>query len=148
MPRAAAEREISPFAVASPALPAPSDLTEEQVVDWLRITSAFDADWFDAGNAPLLVELCRHLSYSRHIGEQLAALRKRALASGTPTSGKQLRVFNQLLRMQRGETQVISMLSVKLRLSNSAHRTNDPRRGRGDGRLAATVPSGPKPWEQ
>jgi hypothetical protein len=148
MPKAAAEREAIPFAIAAPALSPPEDLTAEQQADWVRITSAFEADWFDAGNAPLLVELVRHLSYSRHLGEQLAALRKRALASGTPASAKQLRVFNQLLRMQRGETQIIAVLSVKLRLSNSAHRTNDPRRGRGDGRLAATVPSGPKPWEQ
>jgi hypothetical protein len=111
MPRAAAiGQETAPFVVAAPALPPPPDLTAEQQADWVRITGAFDPGWFDAGNAPLLVELVRHLSYSRQLGEQLAALRKRALTSGSPASGKQLRIFNQLLRAQRAESQVISML--------------------------------------
>jgi hypothetical protein len=148
MPRAAAELEVIPFAIASPALEPPIDLTPEQRSDWNRIVSAFEPDWFDLGNSPLLTELVRHVSFSRQLSEQLAALRKRALASSTPASGKQLRVFTQLLRQQRAESQIISVLSTKLRLPNSSHRTNDPRRGRGDGRLAATVPSGPKPWEQ
>jgi hypothetical protein len=148
MPRPAAELETAPFVIASPTLPPPADLTEEQAADWRAITSQFESDWFDAGNAPLLTELVRHLSYARQLSEALEAMRRRPLTSTTAKGAKGRPTYRQLLAMQRAESQVISMLSVKLRLSNSAHRTNDPRRGRGDGRLAATVPSGPKPWEQ
>jgi hypothetical protein len=147
MPRPAAEREVAPFAIASPALPPPSDLTEEQAADWRAITAQFEPDWFDAGNAPLLTELVRHMSYARQLSEALEALRRRSLTSTTVKGAKGRQTYRQLLAMQRAESQVISMLSVKLRLSNSAHRTNDPRRGRGDGRLTVTVPSAPKPWE-
>jgi hypothetical protein len=91
------------------------------------------------------VELVRHLSYARQIAEALEAMRRRPLTATTVKGAKWRQAFAQLTRAQ---TKTIAMLSVKLRLSNSAHRTNDPRRGRGDGRLAVTVPSGPKPWEQ
>ncbi len=149
MPRAAAEGKITPFAIAAPALPPPADLTPEQAETWRQIVSAFEPGWFDDANGVLLVELCRHVSYARQLSEALEALRRdRRLTSTTAKGTKGRQVYRQLLAMQRAETQVISMLSVKLRLTNSSHRTFDPRRGRGDGRLAATVPSGPKPWEQ
>jgi hypothetical protein len=149
MPRAAAAgQEIAPFAISAPALEAPTDLTAEQAEDWRRITGAFSPEHFDGGNEPLLRQLVEHISYSKQIAEELAALRRARLNVATVRGEKVRAAYRQLLQMARAETHAIVQLSTKLRLSNSAHRTFDPRRGRGDGRLAATLPSGPKPWEQ
>lgn len=138
MPRTASAADVSTFTFDGPRLAPPSGLTPEQTDFWCEITASLPPHHFNGANAPLLIELVRHRSYAQHLAEQLDALRAVDLVK----SAERLAIFCELLKMQISESKAITSLSVKLRLSNSAHRV-----GRYDERRLHTVPSGPKPWE-
>jgi hypothetical protein len=119
------------FPVTIPRLPPPPELDFEQKEFWALITSAVPADWFSAAAVPLLMQLCRHCTQARRLGELLERV-----AGNRKT---ELSYYESLLRLQRAESAAIGSLSTKLRLSPSTLR-NDR------GHLQHSKP-GPAPWE-
>ena len=102
-------------------LKAPHDLTDEEVEIWVAVTEAESADWFNAGNAPLLTQYARHVVRARHVAEMI----ERALADkDVPMS---ISGYDLVLKMQARESAVISSLATKMRISQQSttnHRGN------------------------
>lgn len=97
----------------------PHDLTGEEVDIWAATVSAYPADWFTTGNAPLLAQLCRHTIHARRI----AALIERTIAGTQFEIGE----YDLLLKMQERESRAMASLQTKLRLTPQAttnHRGN------------------------
>jgi hypothetical protein len=57
---------------------------------------------------------------ARQLDENLAALRRRILTSDTPTGEKWRNIFLRLERAHMAESHLISVLSVKLRLTHQS----------------------------
>jgi len=82
----------------------PRGLSPGQRDVWWLIVSGHPADWFDAGSVALLVQLCRHVVMSHHVAEMVAqAADKHELL--------------ELLKEQRGESDMIRKLSSSLRIT-------------------------------
>jgi hypothetical protein len=82
----------------------PVTLDEEQGRFWRELVGNFPAGRFNAGDRPLLIELCRHQAVSRKVHEELEKMRWWVLSAETPHAAKRRGVFLQLLRMAREET--------------------------------------------
>jgi hypothetical protein len=118
-------------------------LTQEQRVDWCRIVAKFPPSHFGADNAPILVQLCRHISRARQIEEALAMMRKCGLEGSTKKVAGQRSIFIALAKQARDESIAISHLSTKLRLTPKSMRDDTF-----DERKLRVEPEGPKPWLQ
>jgi hypothetical protein len=140
----AAEQAAASIAIASPELPPPAELTPEEAAIWREIVGSMPASWFDSGNAPVLIELCRHIVLSRWLAGELAALDKTRLTATTARAQKQRAIYQQLLQAVREESRLITVLSTKLRLTNSSHRRDE----RYDDRRRLALPSARVPWER
>src|SRR5262249_31973600 len=115
MPRAsAAATATAESAVFVAPMEPPVTLDEEQARFWRELVGKFPAERFNAGDRPLLIELCRHQALARKFHEELAKMGRWALNAEAPHAAKRRAVFLQLLRAAREETKVISMLCVKL----------------------------------
>jgi hypothetical protein len=116
----------------------PADLNEQQAGIWREIVERMPQDWFSADNAPLLAELCRHVSYARRLAVQIAAVEPRM------AEDKVARLeFCDLLKAHGFQSRQIGNLATKLRLSNQSR--YDPTMadiGRKGGRPTAVA----KPW--
>jgi hypothetical protein len=139
---------VAAFAVAESAIPAaplepPSDLTPEQAADWHALVDALPADWFTVDDRPLLVELVRHQCYARQLAEQLALMRRRCLNMDTPHISKQRTIFIRLVRAAGQETEVISKLCTRLRLTPQSQQ-----RSRDAGIARKRAATGPRPWDE
>jgi hypothetical protein len=143
MPRASAAAIVTAecAAFAAPMEP-PVTLDEEQARFWRELVGNFPSGRFNAGDRPLLTELCRHQAIARKFHEELEKMRRWKLNSQTPRGAKRRAVFLQLLRMAREETKVISMLCVKLRLGTQS-RTEK----RGAEAEHSRMPLGARPWD-
>jgi hypothetical protein len=140
----AAEGAVVPLAIASPELPPRAELTPEEAAIWGEIVGSMPASWFDSGNAPVLVELCRHVALSRWIAAEMETMRRATLTATTARGQKQRAIYRELAQAAREESKLIAMLSVKLRLTNSSHR----RDARYDDRARLVTPIGRPPWER
>jgi hypothetical protein len=112
---AAAHHEVEPFSIDSAPLPPPNYLSEEQAGDWRRLVSSFNG--LGPGSEPVLAELVRAQSRARQLAENLSELRKRTLTSDSKDGTKQRSIFLQLHRAHMAESHLISVLSVKLKLT-------------------------------
>jgi hypothetical protein len=92
-----------------PRPPAPSELTEEEAIEWRAHVTRMSADYFGRETWPLLVQLCRHTVMAR----QIAVAIQRAMKN----SDDQALVI-KLLAAQERETRAINALSRALRLSH------------------------------
>jgi hypothetical protein len=140
----AAEEAVVPLAIPSPELAPPAELTPEEAAIWREITGSMPPSWFDSGNAPVLVELCRHIVLSRWLAAELEKMRNADLTAATARGQKQRAIYRQLLQAAREESRLIMMLSTKLRLTNSSHRRDE----RYDDRRRLALPQGRPPWER
>jgi hypothetical protein len=120
----------------------PDYLTSEQAADWRALVGAFPAERFGPDSVPVLVELVRHQAIARQLDENLAGMRRRILTSDSPTGVKQRRMFIQLVRAHAAESQLIAMLSVKLRLADQSK----TRKVLAEAERERT-PTGPRPWD-
>lgn len=92
----------------------PHHLVDEQVEVWQAIVSGHPADWFDAGAAPVLAQLCRHVVMSNRLAE---------LIERTDDTEMMLTI----IREQRAESNEIRKLATALRITPQAltnHRGN------------------------
>jgi hypothetical protein len=124
-------------------MPVPPELTPEQASYWAALVDQLAWDRFDAGDQPLLLELCRAQSRSRQVNEALDQMRKRILISDSPTGAKQRRIFLQLIKAAQSETHTISTLAVKLRLGDQSKTRKETAEARD-----RMVPRGPRPWDE
>jgi hypothetical protein len=95
------------------------DLTDEEAAVWAATVSAYPADWFTGGNAPLLGQLCRHTIHARRI----SSLIERTVAGTQFEIGE----YDLLLKMLERESRAMASLQTKLRLTPQAttnHRGN------------------------
>ena len=98
---------------------APHDLTDEETEVWARIINTEAADWFTPSNMDLLAQYCRHVIQSRRIAE--------LIEKATSDPQLEIRDYQRLLEMQRGESAALGMLAQKMRISphsQTNHRGN------------------------
>ena len=143
MPRASAVAvSTAENAIFAAPMEPPVTLDEEQARFWRELVGKFPAERFNAGDRPLLTELCRHQAIARKVHEELAKMGRWTLNAETPGVAKRRAVFLQLLRMAGEETRVISMLCVKLRLGTQS---------RTEKRVAeaehSRMSTGARPWD-
>lgn len=89
----------------------PLELTDEQAKEFQRVVDSMPSEWFCPGNLAMLVQYCRHVIWARRIDQQLEA------AMLDPDAGRRV---DQLLVLQRAESNIISKLMTQLRLTPQA----------------------------
>jgi hypothetical protein len=114
----------------------PAELTSEQADDWRVFTAQMPSHWFYGAGGALLVQLCRHVSYSRVVGEWLTEA-----ARETPQEGEGLDRLNKLSQMHEREGRAVVALMRALRLT--------PRSRYDQSRAHTAHQNAPqkKPWE-
>ena len=107
----------------------PSDLTIEQKKVWISVVNDMIAEWFTDATAPLLAQYCRHVVSSNRIAQMIEDLDKSADVGD----------FERLLKMQGLESQRITTLATKMRLTQqSEYLKTKPRKAKTSKKL----------WEQ
>ena len=108
----------------------PSELTEEQAYEWLKVTNRMPADWFPEETHALLVQYCRHIVDARRIAQLIeVALKAKPFV---------VRDYKDLLKMQDVESAKISTLATRMRISQQSTLDRE--------RKKPPVPARP-PWE-
>jgi hypothetical protein len=115
-------------------MPAPSGLSAPQQAQWEAIVARLPTGWITNENAPLLKELCRHVSFAEELAHDIGAARAAGVAS------KELRA---LLRAHGYQTTRVASLSGKLRLTQLSRYTRD---AEGAAIAARSAPTARKPW--
>ena len=124
------------------------ELTGEEAAEWVKIVQGLPSGWISGENAVMLVELCRHVVYSRRIAADIEVMQTamRRDASLNPMSQAMIELRKQwrdLLRAHGEQSQAIGNLSTKLRLSPQSRATAFQARTR----AARAGSSARKPWE-
>jgi hypothetical protein len=91
---------------------APHDLTDEEVEIWRSVVDAFPADWFSGATVPLLTQYCRHAVQARRIAQLIEK------ATSDPTL--KIEDWNNLLRMQKHESDALCALATKMRITQQS----------------------------
>jgi hypothetical protein len=115
---------------------APAELSPEQAAVWVKVISRLPAGWITAENALLLKEFARHSVYA----DQLAADIELARAS----PGGDPKDVLALLRAHGFQSQRLTSLATKLRLTKLSRYTRDAEAAAIAARSASTAK---KPWE-
>ena len=108
----------------------PYDLNDEQTDEWRAIVNRMPADWFPRETHPVLSQLCRHIVNARRVSQLIDAELKAEQLN--------LKMFDDLSRLQARESGAIASLSTKLRLTQQATVRAE------SARKPTLVP---KPWE-
>lgn len=112
-----------------PRVRAPEGLTETQRARINALVASKPADWFQAADMPLLIELARHMDRADKIDAEMQAL-----------DDDDLEGFKWLQPLANAESVRIQSLMRSLRLTPQS-------RYRPDSSKANTPPQGPRPWE-
>ena len=107
-------------------------LGPEEMLVWKGVVEAQPYDWFDASNAPLLVQYCRHVVAANKLYEVISAWQNNK--DEYPVG-----VYTKFLQAQRQESVIILQLATKMRIAQQSL-TNH----RGNKQTEAVAP----PWEQ
>jgi hypothetical protein len=108
----------------------PSELTEEQAIEWRATVNRLPPDWFPRETHPMLVQYCRLIVRAR----RLADLINQAEADEEFDVG----AYRDLLKSEEAVTRAIASLSTRMRLNQSSTMRHDAVRKPGMLR---------KPWE-
>jgi hypothetical protein len=128
-----------------PEPPASAGLTAEQLGYWRSIVEDLPPGHIRSDNTPVMVELVRAMSISQQIAEALADLRDLRLAGAGKQATSDRTAFLQMTKQLREQTQLIAVLSQKLRFTNQSR---DGSNGATNAaRLRARSPFGSRPWE-
>jgi hypothetical protein len=120
-------------------------LTAEERQIWTDITASMPWDWFTADVQPLLVQLCRHVSYARLLASEVDELRKRLreVVRESDEAGKWRSEVSKAMRAHAVQSERISQLATKLRMTNQSRY-----QARGGEQNRRTVSGAvEKPWE-
>lgn len=91
----------------------PEGFSEQEVADWRALVDPLPTDWIKAEHRPLLIELVRHIGYSRQLATALAAIDMTTLA----TDAGIRHAVDDLQRMHRRQSTQIAIMATKLRLA-------------------------------
>ena len=133
--KSAAELAVASVVEIQPRPVAPSELTDEEAVEWEAIVSRMPATWFTRETWPLLVQLCRHIIGARRLA-QLIHEETHGDDEFRPV------YYMRLLRALAGQTAIISTVSTKLRLSQQSAYTD-----KAAGTAKRNASDIPRPWE-
>ena len=99
----------------------PSDLTDEQALEWRAIVSRMPADWFPRETHGLLAQYCRHVVASRRVAQLVTVLE----------AGDEISIteYDQLLKMQEREGRAMSSLATRMRISQHAQYNHKKKTG-------------------
>jgi hypothetical protein len=123
-------RPVSPLdKVERPA--APDELNDEEAEEWIAIVNRLPADWFTRETYPLLIQYCRHVITARRVRQMITALEADA-------DNFDFKLYEAALKMQARESQILTTLATKMRISQQS--TYDKSKKKGDGGSA-------KPWD-
>jgi hypothetical protein len=103
---------VGPIEVIDRPLP-PIDFDDREAAIWSSIVNSMPADWFNIGSVPLLTQYVRHVVASQN----LAFLIANATANSEEINVKE---YIALLRAQKEESNALSSLATKLRISNQS----------------------------
>lgn len=109
---------------------APDELNHEEAEEWLAIVNRLPADWFSRETYPLLIQYCRHVITARRVRQIIEKL-----------EGEEdfdFKGYEAALKMQARESQIITTLATKMRISQQS--TYDKSKKKGKGGSA-------KPWD-
>ena len=113
----------------------PPDLTEEQSDVWRSIVNGNPADLFNAGSAPVLAALCRHVVAARRVAGWIARLEE-------AEEGLDEEAWFRLLARQEAESKMVAALATRLRLTPQSRYTPH-----GAAAAGCKDHDGPRPWE-
>lgn len=108
----------------------PDELTDEQAFEWRAIVNRMPADWFPRETWPLLIQYCRHIISARRICQVIGKLEQE--------EDFDFKAYSDALKIQARESQIITTLATKMRISQQS--TYDKSRKKGSGGTS-------KPWD-
>jgi len=108
----------------------PAELTHEQAAEWRTLTSSQPADYFTPEAQVLLIQVCRHRVTTKRLDELIASCE--AVSEGFDPDQ-----YGKLLKMRATESQVITTLLTKLRLTPQSRYDRQKKR----------APLTKKPWD-
>lgn len=127
-PKSAAEMSVVSIN-SIPRVRAPDGLPATQRARINALVASKPADWFQAADMPLLIELARHMDRADKLDAEMQAL-----------ADDDLEGFKWLQPLANAESARIQSLMRSLRLTPQS-------RYRPDSAKAYTPPQGPRPWE-
>jgi hypothetical protein len=139
--KSAAAADVLPHIVPIAALPQPPGLGPGEANFWHELVDAYPGR-FNAGDVPLVVELCRHRRLAQQVADALAILRSCSLTGTTKKARADRGLFLDLAKLARDESRIIAALSTKLRLVQTSQKLKSAAQAAGE-----RVPAGPRPWE-
>lgn len=113
---------------------APSELTAREKPVWRTIVDTKPADWFTPGDAPLLVDYCRHICRQRDIAKALKQY------PDVPTEEKDFNRYRALIQDSDRLSKTMKTIAVALRLTQQSRYTPGAA-------ATATKKQQRKPWE-
>jgi P27 family predicted phage terminase small subunit len=119
----------------------PPELSKAETKIWRKIVNDFPPDWFSEGDIPLLVAYCQQFALLHRIQEQAES---EPLIVTNPKTGAPMQ--NPIFAMQSRTSASLSMLSTKLRLSQSTRLTAGNAATKKRNHSAGNV-ADKKPWE-
>jgi hypothetical protein len=100
---------------------APSELGDEQAVEWRQVVNAHAADRFPREQHAMLGAHCRHVVAMRRIGQLIAAAE-----AAEPFDVAE---YDRLLKMQERESRCLASLAVRLGFAYSTAYEKRPAKG-------------------
>jgi hypothetical protein len=109
---------------------APSELTDEQSIEWREIVNSHPADQFPRARYSMLADYCRHTVIARRVAQMITACEAAETFD--------LDLYDRLGKMLDRESRCIASLAVRLGIAYSTAYEKRPAKGQG---------STKKPWE-
>ena len=106
----------------------PEHLNEAEATEWRELVAAMRSDWFGRESHGLLERYVRHVCLARLIANVIPA-----------QIGDDIAAFDKLTAMHARESQAISSLATRMRLTHQSARDSKT--------LRREEHAGPKPWE-
>ena len=122
-------RPVTPIETAPRPAP-PGELSDEEAEEWIAVVNHLPAEWFTRETYPLLIQYCRHVITARRVRQMITALEAEEEFD--------FKAYEAALKMQARESQIITTLATKMRISQQS--TYDKSKKKGSGGSA-------KPWD-
>jgi hypothetical protein len=110
----------------------PSELSDEQAMEWREVVNRLPAEWFTRETWALLVQYCRHVVAARRIAQLIADFESK-------DGDLDVAEYDRLLKMQEREGRAISSLATRMRLSQ--HSSYDKKKKK-------PIEAISKPWQE
>jgi len=119
----------------------PAELLIEQAEVWRAYVDDMPAGWFTPKTWPDLIGLCRLVTNSRLLGQEL-----REYEEGIPKDREGFNRYRHIQKMHESEALSITTLETKLRLTHQS-KNDDTNRIAKDRAAIANAATGRKPWD-